>query len=1184
MFLKYIEIQGFKSFAEPVTIEFREGITCIVGPNGSGKSNISDAVRWVLGEQSPKTLRGGKMEEVIFAGTANRKSRGMAEVTLVIDNSDKVLPIDYSEVAITRRAYRSGESGYLINRTPCRLRDIKNLIMDTGIGVDGYTIIGQGRIADIVNNKPESRREIFEEAAGIVKYRFKKAEAEGKILGCKANLDRVNDIISEIQGRINDLKSDSENAEKYIALRERYRCIEINILIRNIETFETKTRQAAGDIILLEEQVSTYMEEKEKILDELCLVQKEKEEIATREAGLRSQINFSTENLNNLRMQKNVNNEKILALNKDRCRIENEIYNIKQKMSKEKINEEGQRNQGNLLINEIEKYSKEVNEKKSIALDFTARTEELLKAMEGRKNDISSLNSTIAIKKAEIKNHKVIIDTLRERKDRILAEKDSFDDLANQIEGSLKKAQEERISGENLLKDIAGEKKSVQQDYEKETLKVNELTVLLEKYKVESGQIQARKKVLEEMESGYEGYDKGVKFIMNAGIPGILGVAADLINVDEGYETALEVALGGRLQNLICDHAESARTAIAKLKENKAGRLTFLPLSEISKSRIIGEKDIKKIDGYRGFALDHVSFNPAYKNAIEYLLNGVVLMEDLSSAVEFLKINEKRFRIVTMDGEIINPAGAITGGKKVNESIGVIRRKSEIKLLAVKLKDLETKAIKKEYEHNCLIENISAMKSKIQDLDYRQRNEEAGLLKLQSEIQSLTFRLKETMNVNRQRRQELEDIICKISEMSMAIGTMEDDTKVVEKSILNFEKTEEDIVAQYEKLKADTERAAKNLTETRLALGRKEAEKTGIEGILEGINKHIRELDEEEKGKTNELKRLHEEVDKLTQTSLNQAKSIMELEKEKSDLEESLQGLNAGRLRCERRLSENNQIKEELEKNLSYLEQQKHELELLMVKNDTIKEGFKDRLWDDYEISVAQGKEYTQDGFVMSKAVKESKELKTHMQELGEVNIGAIEEYAKVKKRYDFLIEQRDDLILSMDALNSIICEMDETIRKSFNASFDQIAENFKVSFKRLFGGGQAELCLEDKDKPLESGIAIIAQPPGKKLQNISLMSGGEKALTGIALMFAVLKARPAPFCILDEVEAALDDANIDRMIKYLKDFKEIQFALITHQKATMEHADILYGVTMAEQGVSKVISLRVGDEFEIQQ
>jgi chromosome segregation protein len=1182
LFLKYIEIQGFKSFAEPVTIEFRDGITCIVGPNGSGKSNISDAVRWVLGEQSSKTLRGGKMEEVIFAGTTNRKSRGMAEVTLVIDNKNKVLPIDYSEVAITRRAYRSGESEYLINKVQCRLRDIRNLIMDTGIGVDGYTIIGQGKIGDIVNNKPESRREVFEEAAGIVKYRHKKAQAEGKMANCKSNLNRVNDIISEIEGRIHGLRHDSEKAEKYLSLKERYRNLEIGILLKNIEGLDKKSKQIEEDLHLFHAETLKYRDEKEKVLIELSVMQDEKNRLEEWGRNGQDQLSSVERELNDLLIAKRLNEEKAATIDKDYIRIQGEILEVNERLATEKKKEKEVKAKREELAGEIEKHRLSLEDKNQRYGELTVRMEEALAGMESRRDEISILHNSIAMKEAGIKSLEVITKAISERKNKVIQEKVSHDNSLIQLRESLEKTKGEKGYKEKGLAETDACMINLIKSHGEKTAGLAKLTDKLETAKVRLGQTLAMKDALENMESSYQGYNQGIKFIMREGIPGIHGVVAKLITAMDGYETAIEAALGAKMQNLVCIDEDCAKEAVARLKESKAGRLTFLPLS-IGAAGVHNKDEIIRTDGFKGFAQEHITYDNVYKNVMEYLLNGVVVLEDLKSAIEFSKVNRGRYRIVTLEGELINPWGAITGGRGKDEAMGFLRRKSELKRLLSLSAKIQSEIAEMDDKCQKIKAEISKIEGQKGEMEVRHRKEEREILILNNEIKGISVRINEIISTKNLLEKELDEIDLKELESKKEIESLKKHVESEKKSISDFKAIAESVFASYEGLKTRVAEAGEELTDIRLILGRAEAERESAERDCEAARKSIGDLEDDRVRKNNALEVLDREKNGIIQASSEVGNSIETLRIKEQELKDRLGEIQKRIVQTEVSFIESMKKKEELEGVLFEQERQKHEVEIGLVKNSTVIEGYKDRLWDDYEMSLLQAEECVPEDFVMSKAIKESRELKGRIQDLGDINVGAIEEYARIKKRYDFLIRHRDDLINSVESLEAIIKEMDKTIRNSFNNSFYQIEGNFKESFKKLFGGGYAELKLEDEDNPLESGITIIAQPPGKKLQNINLLSGGEKALTGIALMFAVLKARPAPFCILDEVEAALDDANIDRMINHLKDFKDIQFALITHQKATMEQADILYGVTMAEQGVSKVISLQVGEEFQIQ-
>ncbi|MBQ9912572.1 MAG: AAA family ATPase [Firmicutes bacterium] len=999
MFFKRLELNGFKSFADPVTIEFTDGITCIVGPNGSGKSNISDAIRWVLGEQSPKMLRGGKMEEVIFAGTQNRKAKGMAEVTLVIDNSDHMLPIDYSEVAITRRMYRSGESEYLINKNICRLRDIRELIMDTGIGVEGYSVIGQGKIADIVSNKMDSRREIFEEAAGVVKYRSRKAEAERKLDAAVIDLSRVNDIIGEIEGRIDKLKEDSEKAEEYLSIKDKAADVEINIILKQIEQADQKG--------------SAVKEEIEELAKAMDAAEKEK--------------TASEESLRDMRIRGKDLEDKLVMLRSDLARCIDEVHELSARDS--------------------------VNKEKRVSLDNE------VKRLEGEISDTDS---------------------------KINRERANAEEMARTVSSAAAECEELKTKLQEKQKEAQQAEKS---QLEAETL-LEKASYELERLKVERGKLSARINLLEELERSYEGYNGAVKYLMDKKLKGIIGTLGDLLIVPRGYELAIETELGGKLQNIVCKDDDVASKAIEMLKRDKAGRLTFLPVDNMKVQPPLPVDRFKGKKGFIGLASELVKCEGGYQDIVDYVLGNVVLCDKLDNALAMSASSDGPHKFVTLEGEIINMAGALTGGSLKNNSSNILTRRAEKEDLIKQLEDLDrdlSEASKAKEDAQAAFTGAGAGRAKEEEMQIRM------------ELNSSSLRLQNAKDVESLVRTGIDELV---------------------KERKSREKSLESARLQIEQIEEFTKAASSLLAE-------KEAEKASAD---------------------EKLSKAQVEKDSISD-------SIEKMENENGVLQEKVYEL---------------QLK-------------KHDAELRQTRFDTQTESLKDKLWEEFEMSYAQAAEHEDPDFVLSRALRESREYKERLREIGDVNVGAIEEYKAVSERYGFLTSQRDDIQKAMDELRKVISDMDRIIKARFKENFDTVVVNFEETFKELFKGGHARLTLEDPDNPLESAIEIEAQPPGKKLQNMNLLSGGEKTLTAIALMFAVLKSKPTPFCILDEIEAALDETNIDTVASYIRSFAGPQFTLITHQKLTMEYADVLYGVTMPESGITQILSLKLGDDFEVQ-
>lgn len=1176
MYLKRIEMQGFKSFAEPVTIEFDKGITCIVGPNGSGKSNISDAVRWVLGEQSPKMLRGGKMEEVIFAGTASRKSRGMAEVTLVLDNSDGALDVDYNEVAITRRMYRSGESEYVINNNQCRLRDIRELIMDTGIGVDGYSLIGQGKISDIISNKTESRREIFEEAAGIVMYRTRKEEAERKLKSANDNLDRVNDIVGEIESRIDGLKEDSEKATEYLELRSRRKELEINITLKNVENAELKNEYLKDDIM----ETTQSIEEKKEIIEEtdreLADIRARGEELTRLSNEARDRLLAEVEEINRLTGKKRITEERLDHIEKDTARLSEEISQLAEKAEREAKNAEEVAARKKELDERAELLTRQLEEKiaqhSGIAADIAGAAE----SIDNKKNDIFRLHSEISSKKSEISSMDALRETLEKRRSEIDSEKTIGEGSNRETMDSLNRIRAERDELAERSSQIKEQREDNLRKLEEERGSERKLALDIENMKVSAGQLAARKKTIEEMEANYEGYNQAVKFIMKGKKEGICGVVAELIRVPRGMETAIETALGGKLQNIVCEDDASAKAAINRLKENKAGRLTFLPLQSIRPDPIIDER-LFGAEGYKGYGTDCVEFDPKYKDVMEYLLGRTVVVDTMDNAIRLSKEGAAGLKYVTLEGEFINSSGAVTGGKFKNKSANILERRSEIT-------ELEKELGKVRKEQGAAEDDLAEVRDSIEkrghlrsELEEKYREVQISLMERENEIKAAEMMLADYRSSEEKWQKEITDIERELKVSDEMEEKLRQQITEAEKTITGLEEAVEKEQEAMSGSRQILDEASEAITRARVEAGAAETEKQNADALSQRIENAVREFRAETEEKEKQLESITAEKETLSSSDTDTEEEVRQKEEVKENLEKYISELTQERSEVTEKAAELEKGSEAAREELTTLQNTKYDMEIKKAKQDTQIENMKNRLWENYEISYIQALEMRKKDFVMSPAAKESRAIAARMRELGDVNIGAIKEYESVSERYAFLTEQRDDILKSMDSLKEIIADMDKTIRARFKENFDKVVVNFEQVFKDLFGGGSAQLLLEDESDPLTSPIEIVAQPPGKALKNINLLSGGEKSLTAIALMFAVLKTKPTPFCILDEVEAALDDVNIERFADYLESsFEGIQFALVTHKKGTMEHADALYGVTMPEQGVSKILSLKM--------
>lgn len=1178
MYFKRLEMHGFKSFAEPVIIDFHEGITCIVGPNGSGKSNISDAVRWVLGEQSPKALRGGKMEEVIFNGTESRRPRGMAEVTLVIDNSTGILDIEYKEVAITRRMFRSGESEYLINDNPCRLKDIRELIMDTGIGVDGYSIIGQGKISDIVSNKPESRREIFEEAAGIVAYKTRKQETERKLIGTKNNLERIDDIVGEIEGRIGGLKEDSIKAKRYLELKEHYKDLEINIILRNIESTLHKNEEYSGDISELGNKLDSINRQRKQADESFQKLQKRNGVLEELSSDLNRKLIENKDKMNSISSESRLNHEKLLHLSKEEERLSGEVSNFAELIAAGEKELENLRTELTVIDENLADAEKRLQEKIYLYDSVTGESSKFSNIIDDNNEKIISLNSEAASKKSEVKSYKSYQYTLEDRKERLQTELEKLQENQAKSTSELDEKNREIERLQRLQNEIKEKRQSQLENRQKLEQEELYLRRKLEELKICQSRTETRLHTIEEMEQNFEGYNYAVKYIMRCGISGIEGVVGEMINVPEGYETAVETALGAAMQNIVVADDDCAKKAITALKVSQSGRLTFLPVGSINSKKAVLDGSITSDHGFCGIGSELIDFEPRYKKIFDYLLGRVAIVKDLNSAILLSKRGSNGVRFVTLDGEVINSGGAITGGRYKNKSANLLERKNEISKLKNLLHSqeigIDETSKKLNEKKDALSEMIRISKEDVE----RIRKCEISIARVKDGITYLENVIADIKLNAEKNEKEIIQIDRDLSEMSDVILKFDEESRAAQSEIEKIGKEMDEILQKHQKNKKAIEFANQGITEARIDVNLWEEKRNNLNGNIEKNKEAVERLRVRSEEQVDKLSDIREDKGKLEQGTggsnmqLERLKvKLLELQEdiEKVSLEKSEVGVKLGEL--------GNEItRTDRESNL--YRDQKYQLEIKKAKNDTQLDNMKDKLWNEFEISYAQAGDLRKEEFAMSSAVKESREIRKELKEIGDVNVGAIEEYKQVSKRYEFLTEQREDILKAMEELEDLVNNLDKTIMRSFKENFNKVEENFENVFEELFGGGYAELRMENENNPLESGIEIVAQPPGKKLQNINLMSGGEKTMTAIALMFAVLKTKPTPFCILDEIEAALDDKNIDKFSHYLRKFAETQFALITHQKATMEHADVLYGITMPERGISKVLSLRMGD------
>ena len=1181
MYLKRLELQGFKSFADKTILEFKPGITSVIGPNGSGKSNISDAIRWVLGEQSMKSLRGAKSEDIIFAGTQSRKSLGFAEVSIVIDNSDAKLPIEYSEVTVTRKLYRNGETGYFINKTPCRLKDILELFMDTGIGKDGYSIIGQGKIDEILSNKSEDRRHIFEEAAGIVKYRTRKQESEKKMEQTKLNLLRINDILTEIEGNIEPLKAQSEKAKQYLNLREELKNIEVGLFVYNINTYKEKLEQIIKDEEIMTSQRNTENEKLTSIQSLKDSLKQELDEITTQIEQMQN-IGFeSTNKIEKINSEIGISKERIQNNIANKERLESEIKELRIRIQ-ELQEEEKQRQEkkANLFQNK-EKFEEELKQKEKELAKLTKTLSDKELEIEAKKQKIETNTDKKYEVLADINTQEANYENLEKRKktlkielENIISELDSTRDNKQELSKKFYEIQSKRNIVSNNLQQETTEKESCMnkiKDFEEEINKLN----------YQMNMKDARHKFLLETEKEKEGYIKSVKELLldcdkNSQLKkGMHGVLANLISVNKEYELAIEMCLGQALQNVVTETEEDAKKLVEHLRNNNLGRASFLPISSIRGKRI--ENVISNgMKGVIGIASDLVKCDKKYSQIVLNLLGRTVVVEDMNIGISLAKMNNYSFRIVTLKGDVISSSGSITGGSVATKTVNILGRSREIEELEKEIKKLSKKIEeitlqKQKYLESIteVIEKVAGLEKELQDIEIVYAAENQKMVSIEENIYKLEQRRdklkEEELSINKQK----EESIKQKEEKEQEVEKLNSEIKSLSEEVEQFATVNKDNQKYIDDLNFD-------ITNLKISVSSFIESEASIEEFVERIRQEILNNNNNIENKNNTLNQAIKENAEL-QTKIDNLNS--EIEQIKAEVNNSSENIE----KLKQLRTEKNELldkkEEEITNQFSILEGLKEQIVKMDFKKTKLEQDIEqliNTLWNEYEITPNNAGEYKKPNNI-AQAQKEVSSIREKIKDLGSINIDSIEEYKKISERYDFMCEQRLDLENTVAKLRKVISEMTQTMEQQFKEKFEIINKNFNEVFIELFGGGKAELILTDEDNVLECGIDIRVQPTGKKLQNMMLLSGGEKAFTAIALLFAILKINPAPFCILDEIEAALDDVNVYRFAEYLKKFSQAsQFLVITHRKGTMEVADTVYGVTMEENGISKLLSMKL--------
>ena len=1180
MYLKRLELQGFKSFADKTILELMPGITTVIGPNGSGKSNISDAIRWVLGEQSMKSLRGTKSLDIIFAGTQNRKSLGFAEASLVFDNSDGALPIEYTEVTVTRKIYRSGETGYYINKVPCRLKDVLELFMDTGIGKDGYSIIGQGKIDEILSNKSEDRRHIFEEAAGIVKYRTRKQESEKKLEHTKLNLLRINDILTEIEGNLEPLQMQADKAKKYLNLREELKNIEIGLFVYNIERYKQDLEKVVQDIDVMQsqcndeegrlERVKILKEELKSSIDEITETIENMSNIGFESQKQIEQLNSDI----NVAKTRIANNNE----NNDRYLKEIEEQNAKIKELKDEI-EQKEAKKDNLKQNK-EKFEKELNEKQAELDKLTEKLSSKELEIEGYKHTVEENTDKKYELQSEINAQNINYQNFEKRQAQIKQEMQSTiseldgtrlnkEDIAkqfNEIENKKNKAQ-------NSLNEVAKQREEANQKIKSFESNIN---ILSSEMRIK----ESRLKFLIETEKEKEGYIKSVKSLLKdcENIKelgkGMNGVLANIIEVPDDLQTAIEMCLGASLQNIVTETETDAKRLVEHLRKNNLGRASFLPISSVRGKKL--DKIKGNESGVIGIASDLIKYNNKYEQIILNLLGRTVIVDNMDTAIKVAKQNGYTFRIVTKEGDLINPSGAITGGSVAKKTVNILGRGKEIEKLEKEIKNLKQKIEKLEndkqnYEESIegILELSANLEKELQEIDITYATEKQKVISINENIEKLEKRLNRLKEEQANLEKQKEEAISTKGDLQVEINKIVEQNEELSKIITEFAELNKDDQKYIDDLNFD-------ITNLKISVSSFDESEASIQEIQERINQELENAHTSIENKNTQIEQIKKDNEELEKSIQETLQKIEEVKESVNSSSSKIEELKKERAQKSEKLSKQ---EDEITAKFKVIEDLKGQLVKLDVKKTKIEEdinGIINKMWEEYELTPNNAEQYQKPENV-ALTQRRVNSLRTEIRELGSVNVDSIEEYKNLKDRYDFMSEQRLDLENTMSKLRKVISDMTQIMKEQFKEKFKVINKNFGEVFAELFGGGKAELTLEDEENILECGIDITVQPPGKKLQNMMLLSGGEKAFTAIALLFAILKINPAPFCVLDEIEAALDDVNVFRYADYLKKFTDhTQFLVITHRKGTMEVADTVYGVTMEESGISKLLSMKL--------
>lgn len=1178
MRLKSLEIQGFKTFPDKTKLSFEQGITSVVGPNGSGKSNISDAIRWVLGEQSPKSLRCSKMEDVVFNGTDKRKKQGYAEVTLNIDNSDRFLDFNGDEIAVTRRYYRSGESEYLINKAAVRLKDINELFMDTGLGRDGYSIIGQGKIDSIVSSKGEDRREIFEEAAGISRYRYRKIEAERKLKSTEENLLRLRDIVTELEGRVEPLKKQSEKAQKFLTYSEEKRGLEIALWLLTLDKSQENLKLQDEKISIVRSQYEDAVKALENVEQETEDIYQKNGELSSKIEQLRTESNQIESEIAQKNSQISVAENDILHNNENIERLKNEISQADRNAGELEKSIAEKQEQIDILDKQViekQKHYNEVSEKLNIInLDSSKSGDKL-----------QELTSKLSVLTSQSADARVIDMTsessINELTSRIAALNNSNSERKSQVEDLSQMLSDYHRDIETAQNEITSFKNSIdglELKLSSKEKKRNELKAESDKLALDVREHQRKISFLENLERNLEGFSKSVKIIVNASkngkLHGICGPVSRVISVPPKYGVAIETALGAAMQNIVVNSDEDAKQAIRYLKSTDGGRATFLPLNTI-KPRELRENGLEDCYGFVGVASQLCTCDAKYNDILSSLLGRIVVADDLNSATSIAKKYFYKFKVVTLDGQVVNAGGSLTGGS-LNRNTGLLSRASEIKQLKAQTEDLLKLAKSAENQSEEISREFSAIEAELLGIRADLSNKQQDFVRLQAECRACENELENSKKLLTGSASEVEECQKKIEILKKSREQARERLSELNIKIAQAEQHVNDVTGSRAELTKSREELSSLLQNIRLEIVTAQKDIDVLNSEIVYARNTGTNNDERKSELFNQIHSVESVINEISGRIESYKNDVTLLENTRSSVADKINSLTQQKDLLEKRSIE---MRESERNKTNERETSGRELARLEERKLNIQKEYDNiisKLWEEYELTKREAEQTAIEIEDAPKAQRRLNELKKSIKNLGSVNVSAIEEYKEVSERYQFMSAQVNDVEKSKKEITSLITNLTKQMKEVFVESFDQINKNFTYTFKELFGGGTASLSLSDPENILTSGIDILVHPPGKIVVHLDALSGGEKALVAIALYFSIMKVRPAPFCVMDEIEAALDDVNVYRFASYLRRMTEkTQFILITHRRGTMEEADVLYGVTMQDEGISKLLELR---------